>query len=74
MLSETIISMLVTDVGDEMCWWHFEDFGDSLGYFGQQHPLYVTNIEILSPTSKNCHQRQVTNIFTGITVACRDQF
>ena len=59
-------SMLVTEVGDEMCW--FWDIVDGFGRFCHQHPLSfnisvghkqpkdVTNIEILSLTSTNCHQ------------------
>ena len=55
-------SMLVTDVGNEMCWWQFEDVGDGFGHFGHQNPLSlnislghqhpkdVTKILILSPT------------------------
>ena len=45
------------DVGDEMCWWHLWDFGDSFGHFGHQHQLSSTNI-------KRCHQHRnsVTNI------------
>ena len=40
--------MLVTDIGDS---------------FGHKHSKDVTNIEILPPTSKNCHQHNdVTNI------------
>ena len=58
--------MLLTDDGGEICW--RQDFGDSCGRFGHQHPLSfnisvghqhpkdVTNILILSPTYLNCHQ------------------
>ena len=57
----------------EQCGLH-RDFGDGFGRFfhqhslsfnigvGHQHPKYVTNIEILSTISKNCHQDKVTNI------------
>ena len=57
-------SMLVTDVGDEMCWRKLWDVGDGFGHFGHQHPpdfniivghqhsKDVTNIEILLPTPK----------------------
>ena len=67
-------SMLVTDVGDELCWRQLLDVDDSFGRFYHQHPLFfnisvghqqpkdVTNIEILSLRSKNCHQDNVTNI------------
>ena len=60
--------MLVTDVGDEMCWRQFLDVGDAFGYFGHQHALSlnisvghqdrnsVANIKIVinfkSPTSQ----------------------
>ena len=33
--------MLVTDVGDEMCWRQLLDVGDGFGRFRQQHPLYL---------------------------------
>ena len=70
----TATSMLVTDVGNEMCWWQLWDVGDAFDRFRHQHPLsfnisvghehpkIVTNIEILSLASKNCHQDKVTNI------------
>ena len=54
-------SMLVTDVGDEMCWSKFQDVGDDFGHFGHQHRmlniLYLsiltlsTNIQKMSPRS-----------------------
>ena len=31
--------MLVTDVGDEMCWWQLWDIGDGFDRFCHQHPL-----------------------------------
>ena len=61
-------SMSVTDVEDEMCWRQLWSVGDDFRRFCHQHPLslninvghqqskYVTNIEILSVTSKFCHQ------------------
>ena len=54
--------MLVTDVGDEMCWGQFEDVDDGFGHFGDQNPLSLnisvghqhpkdfTKILILSPS------------------------
>ena len=65
--------MLVTNVGDEIGWRQLCDVGDGFGRFCNQHPLSfyisvghqqpkdVTTIEILSLTSKNCHQDKVTN-------------
>ena len=54
-----VTSMLVLDVGDEMCWVQLKDVGDGFGHVSHQHPLSFhtnlasdTNIEILSPTSK----------------------
>ena len=56
------ISMLVTDVGDELCWSQLWDIGDAFSYFYHQQPIYlninvgnqlpkdVTKIFILSPT------------------------
>ena len=37
--------MLVTDVGDEMCWRQLWDVGDSFGRFCHQHPLFF-NISV----------------------------
>ena len=58
-------SMLVTDVGDEMCWRQLWDVGDVFGRFCHQHPLSFnisvglpdsgTNIQKMSPISKFCH-------------------
>ena len=71
--------MLLTDVGDEMCWRQLLDVGDGFGRFCHQHPLSfninfghqqpkdVINIEILSLTSKNFHQDKVTNIHLSPT-------
>ena len=54
--------------------WQLWDLGDGFGRSCHQHPLSfdigighqhlkdVTNIEILSPTSRNYHQHKVTNI------------
>ena len=62
-----------------MCWSQFLDVGDGFGDFvhqyllslnisvGHQHPKDVTNIEILSPIPKNCHQHKVTNIYVAKT-------
>jgi len=50
-------SMLVMDVGHEICWLQFRDVGDGFvnTSVGHQHSKDVTNIEILSPTS-TCRQ------------------
>jgi len=52
--------MLVTDVGDEMCWWQLWDVGDGFDRFCHQHTLSFckasgTNIPKMSPISKFCH-------------------
>ena len=66
---EWATSMLVTDVGDEMCWRQLWDVGDGSCRFrhqhslslnisvGHQHPKDVTNSENLSG---NCHQFKLT--------------
>ena len=71
--SEPATSMLVPDVGDEMCRRQLWDVRDRFHRFCHQHPLSfnisvehqqpksVTNIEVLSLTSKNCHHDKVTN-------------
>ena len=67
--------MLVTDVGDEMCWRNFEMLMTVLAVFVTNilylstlaHPKDVTNIKILSLTPKNCHQDKVTNIHLSPT-------
>ena len=45
-------SMLVTDIGDQMCWWQVWDIAN----------LLVTDIIILSPTSQISYHHKVTNI------------
>ena len=55
-----------------MCWRQLRDVGEGLSCFCRplsfnisvehQQPKDVTNIEILSLTSRNCHQDKVTNI------------
>ena len=68
--------MLVTDSEDEVCLQQLWDVGDGFGRFcqhllyfnisvGHQQPKDVTNIEILSLTSKNCHQDKVTIIYVA---------
>ena len=64
---------------DEICWRQLGDVGDGFGHFrhqdplsfiisvGHQHPKDVTNIEILSLTSKYCNQDRVTNIHLSPT-------
>ena len=68
-------SMLVADVGDEMCWWQLWDVGGGFGHFYGKHPLSlhlsvkhqplkdVTNIEIQLPTLSHQHHD-----FTNITI------
>ena len=43
-----VTSMLVTDVGDQMCWWQNLDVGDKSHH---QHRELGTNIKYQSPTS-----------------------
>ena len=62
------------DVGDELCWWQLLDVDDGFGSLchqqtlsfnigvGHQQPKDVTNIEIMSLTSKNCHQESWSKI------------
>ena len=55
---QMIASMLVTDVGDEMCWWQLLNIGDGLA-------ILVTNIHYhLTVTFKNCNHGQLRNIFS----------
>ena len=52
----TVTSMLMTDVGDEMCWLQLYDVCDNFDLYGNQDPIYysfgpkhsndVTSIEI----------------------------
>ena len=51
-----VTSMLITDVGEEMCWLQLQDSGDSFGQFSHKHSKDVTKIETPSPTSENCRQ------------------
>ena len=66
----TVSSMLVTDVGDQMCWWQVWDVSDRFGMLmtnfihceNRQHNDSVTNIWNRSPTNR-CHQHiDVTKI------------
>ena len=34
-----VTSMLVMDVGDEICWWQLKDVGDGFGHFDHQNPI-----------------------------------
>ena len=43
-------SMLLTDVGNEMCWRQSRDFGDDFDRFRHQHPLSF-NIGVGLPNS-----------------------
>ena len=54
----------VTNLGDKMCCWQFDDIGDVFGQFDHHYQLSkeFTNIEILWPTFKYCHELKVTNI------------
>ena len=58
--------MLMTDVGDEMCWCQLKDFGDGFGYFGSQYVASITYhfTKRQAQTFKIYHQDQnsVTNI------------
>ena len=75
------------DVGDELCWWQLLDVDDGFGSLchqqtlsfnigvGHQQPKDVTNIEIMSLTSKNCHQEslvqdKVNSIHLSPTSTC----
>ena len=65
-------SILVTDVGDEMCWRELRDVGDGYRRYRHLHAsrtnIYnVTNIEILSPIAENFHQHNVTKIHLSST-------
>ena len=50
-LHETAVlntSMLLTEIGDQMCWWQVKDVGDKSHY---HYPEFDTNIKSQSPTS-----------------------
>ena len=57
-----VTSMLVTDVGDEMCWWQLQLHKMLVTVLVQIVDVYLftiasgTNIPKMSPTSKFCHQ------------------
>ena len=57
----TSISMLATDVGDEICWRQLWDVGDGFGRFCHQHPLSFSSSvghqhPKDAPISKFCYQ------------------
>ena len=57
-----VTSMLVTDVGDEMCWWQLYDVGDNFGHFGNQNLLsfYISvghqHSNDFKSSSSRCHR------------------
>ena len=74
--------MLMTDVGDVMCWRQLWDHGDAFGRVrrqhspsfnisvGHQHPKDVTNIEIMSPIMSKWHQSKIVTNIRSTTPAC----
>ena len=74
------ISMLVTDVGDKMCWRQPWDVCHSFGFFRLQYPLSFNitnvtlasdNIQRMSPISKFCHQHpKIVTKIKSPTSAC----
>ena len=54
-------SMLVTDIGDKVLLWKYEDFGDRSLWWQLKD---VIMLMVLSPTSVNCHKLWVTNMIT----------
>ena len=73
--SETVTLMLVTDVGDQMCWWQVWDVDDRfrmlvndlIHWENHQHNEKVADIMILTPTSQISHHHRVTNITMSST-------
>ena len=68
--TQTVASMLVTDVENQLSWWQLQHFGDIFGDFDHQNPLpfYIsvklgTNCQNISPRSKFCrqHPKNVAN-------------
>ena len=59
-----VTSMLVTNVGDPMCWWQVLDVGDRFNTLRKSPSLRkkVASIMILPPTSQISHHHKVTNI------------
>ena len=57
----SVRSMLVTDVGDEMCWWQLWGVSDGFGHFGHQHLLTLasgSNIKKMSLKSVSVTNKQ----------------
>ena len=57
----SVRSMLVTDVGDEMCWWQLWGVSDGFGHFGRQHLLTLapgSNIKKMSLKSVSVTNKQ----------------
>ena len=58
-----VTSMLVTDVGDKMCWRQVKDVGDRFNTLKNDNiTKKVANIMILPPKSEISHHHNVTNI------------
>ena len=58
---KTVTSMLVTDIGDEVCWWQLWDVDDRFGHFRHRYLLFGDIILIFwhkdwAPRFKRCHQ------------------
>ena len=55
--------MLLSDVGDQMCWWQARDVGDRFKMFVTDFIHWkIANIMILPPTFEISHDHDVTNI------------
>ena len=61
------VSVLVTDVGDEMCWWQVWDFSDGLGHFDHQHPWSSSNLNSVSNIKKR-HFKSPTSLWVKTMV------
>ena len=74
----SVTSMLVTDVGDQICWWQVSDVGDRSWMLmtdlihEENHQHKVANIMILSPTSEIIHHHKVTNITLTEMISKKD--
>jgi len=58
----SITSMLVSDIGDQICWWQVWDVGDRFRILMTNFIHWkITNIMILPPTSDISRHHKVTN-------------
>ena len=63
-----LTSMLVTDIGDKMCWWQVWDVVDGASHFGHQHHSIIYHCFV--PVWSSFYF-QDGKVLEGVTVGCK---